>query len=584
MLNRADDYSGGHRLFCFDVVPTCPHNWLHPFFKSWLTFSSVSILSAAVNPLQTKTKGNNKPMKLMQLLGLSVALLCSTVAQADITHTTLYSYVGNSNTNGAAPVWIMEATDGNYYGITRNAGTTNGGSATAYGVIYKFDPTTSEYSVLHRFNGYNGQFARYGKLVQIGDTLYGNSELGGTNGGQVLLSGSGTIYKINLDGTGFQVIVDFTLTGMSNMVGRIPRSGLVASGDTLIGSTVMGGTNGAGSLFKIDTNGNFLAISPYNSASNPLDGGAPGAFTMGRDGFVYGTSTVGTNGNGALYKFTTNLTDVTVVANFPSDYRASYPFSGPVEGPNDGEFFGTTTRQRPNKVQFFGSVYKASAAGVTTLRFFTNDPPNIESGGTPSPTSELRLGPDGAMYGTFSSENAGAYTNGRAFRITTNGTYSAIYSFTNVAEYGYGPHSLNFASDGTILATTTGSRGGLHKLSVPMIPILKTIVADTANPGYFNVSFTSVAGQSYLVRTNAYLEAPNKGILATNLVATGGITTVGFVPMFNPERGFFDVAVENVPASYASNLWDHAIRLPQLPPIEYGTNSCPDCPLPPLPQ
>lgn len=521
-------------------------------------------------------------MKLMQLLGLSVALICSTVAQADITHTTLYSYVGSSNTNGAAPVWIMESSDGNYYGITRIAGDNVGDGA---GVIYKFNPTTLEYSVLHRFNGYDGQFSRYGKLVQIGNTLYGNSELGGTNSSN--LTGYGTIYKINLDGTGFKVIVDFTVPGTSNILGGIPRAGLLAIGDTLIGTTVTGGTNGAGSIFKIDTNGTILAVSSFNSISNPLDSGSPGPLTLGRDGFIYGTSTLGTNSNGALYRMTTNVTDITVVANFPSDYRASHPFSGPVEGPNDGEFFGTTTRQKPNKVEYAGSIYKASGYGVTTLKFFTNNPPNISSGGTPGPTSELRLGPDGAMYGVFSVENQGTYTNGRAFRLTTNGTYSMIYSFTNAVEYGYGANSLNFASDGTMLAVTTSGQGGLHKLSVPMIPILTTIVADTANPGYFNVSFTSVAGQSYSIRTNAYLEAPNKGLFATNLIATGSITTVGFVPMFNPDQGFFDVAVENVPNLYASNLWDYAILRPSIPTVEYGTNSCPDCPVPthpPLPQ
>src|ERR1017187_9143072 len=75
-------------------------------------------------------------------------------------------------------------------------------------------------------------------LILSGNTLYGTAAYGGTNG-------NGTVFKVNTDGTGFTILHGFTTTLINtNSDGANPYAGLILSGNTLYGTASAGGTNG----------------------------------------------------------------------------------------------------------------------------------------------------------------------------------------------------------------------------------------------------------------------------------------------------------------------------------------------------
>ena len=76
-------------------------------------------------------------------------------------------------------------------------------------------------------------------------TLYGTTEAGGTNG-------VGTIFSINANGTGYTVLYSFA-GGSSG--GAEPTGDLTLVGSTLYGTTQAGGAYGDGTIFSINTDG-----------------------------------------------------------------------------------------------------------------------------------------------------------------------------------------------------------------------------------------------------------------------------------------------------------------------------------------
>jgi len=138
-------------------------------------------------------------------------------------------------------------------------------------------------------------------LTYAEGVLYGTTSTGGTGGG-------GTVFKINVDGSGFTVLRNFaTADGYS-------PSTLILSGSTLYGATSSGGANYEGTVFRIDTNGmNFQVLLDLDNTT----GGTPpdGVALVGNT--LYGTTTYGgTTGNGTVYSVNTDGTLPAVVHNF----------------------------------------------------------------------------------------------------------------------------------------------------------------------------------------------------------------------------------------------------------------------------
>ena len=98
---------------------------------------------------------------------------------------------------------LILATNGKLYGNTTNGG------ANGYGAVFSLDTTGSNYGIVRDLDyDVDGAYPQ-DQLIQASDgALYGTTVLSGINPG-----GQGTIFKFNLDGTGFSVVHEFSGTG-----------------------------------------------------------------------------------------------------------------------------------------------------------------------------------------------------------------------------------------------------------------------------------------------------------------------------------------------------------------------------------
>jgi uncharacterized repeat protein (TIGR03803 family) len=110
------------------------------------------------------------------------------------------------------------------------------------GVVFKLDTTGTE-TVLHTFTaGADGAEPDAGLIRDSAGNFYGTTYLGGING-------NGVVFK--LDTTGTETVL-YSFTGGAD--GGSPAAGLIRdSAGNLYGTTYEGGTSDAGVVFKLET-------------------------------------------------------------------------------------------------------------------------------------------------------------------------------------------------------------------------------------------------------------------------------------------------------------------------------------------
>jgi uncharacterized repeat protein (TIGR03803 family) len=152
--------------------------------------------------------------------------------------TVLHSFTGTDGLNPAGPQ-LMQASDGNFYGVTINGGTHNAG------VIYRLK-TNGTYTVLYNFTGGSDGGNPAAAPTQGPDgNLYGTASVGGNT--TACSGGCGVIYKITTAGT-LKVLSTFDGTHGSN-----PQSDLTLDTDGLFyGNTDSGGAHGDGVFYSFN--------------------------------------------------------------------------------------------------------------------------------------------------------------------------------------------------------------------------------------------------------------------------------------------------------------------------------------------
>ncbi len=218
-----------------------------------------------------------------------------------VTESVLYSFDGAPG-DGKSPIGgLLIDSSGNIYGTTTNLG----GSSAGSGTVFKLSANGTSYSYSEYVFGINpvdGQ-TPYGNLVMDGaGNLYGTTYYGGayTCGA----GACGTVFKITFNGSVPTETVLYSFTGSAD--GQNPSAGLVfdKAGSFLYGTTSAGGSNNAGSVFKITTNGVFILLYTFDGSASSVDGQqSQGGVVIDSAGNIYGTTTGGgATGGGTVFK------------------------------------------------------------------------------------------------------------------------------------------------------------------------------------------------------------------------------------------------------------------------------------------
>ena len=276
------------------------------------------------------------------------------------------------------------------------------------------------------------------EVIISGQTLYGATQGGGTNG-------SGTLFKVNFDGGGFAVLHHF-LAGTTNASGVFtngdgqgPRGRLSLNNDTLYGTATFGGIYGGGTVFRVDTNGNhFTVLKQFQSSG--ADGAYPytGVLLPGNDEVMGETSLDGSGGGlGTFFQMDTNGNNFVVLHQFSSyPTNGTQPYGTLVQSGNT--VYGTTYSGGTNDT---GTLFKVNTNGANfaLLKSFSPLVDNTNSDGA-YPRAGLILS-GGVLYGTAYS--GGVSSNGVVFRINTDGSgFTNLHSFSGTTvSYGSGYNS-----------------------------------------------------------------------------------------------------------------------------------------------
>ena len=152
------------------------------------------------------------------------------------TLTTLYSF-GSAGDGGSPQGSLIQATDGNLYGITYTGGAHN------LGTVFKVTLSGTE-AVLYNFTGSTNDGANPScGLIQATDgNLYGMTFWAG-------VSNLGTVFKITVSGV---ETLQHSFAGNSSD-GASPSCGLIQATDSnFYGMTFAGGAHNLGTVFKIN--------------------------------------------------------------------------------------------------------------------------------------------------------------------------------------------------------------------------------------------------------------------------------------------------------------------------------------------
>jgi uncharacterized repeat protein (TIGR03803 family) len=351
--------------------------------------------------------------------------------------TVLYTFTG-----GADGMWL-------YAGVIRDSagnlyGTTYGGGAANAGVVFKLDTAGNE-TVLYNFTGgIDGAGPQAGVIRDSAGNLYG------TAGGGIVSAcqrGCGVVYK--LDTAGRETVL-YTFTGGAD--GANPSAGVIGdSAGNLYGTTSGGGTAGYGVVYKLDKAGHETVLYSFTGGA---DGDSP--FTgviRDSEGNLYGTAS-SAGGTpccaGVVFKVSASGQE-TVLYTFTGGAGGSYP-NGVIRD-SAGNLYGTTGGGGTANV---GLVYELDAAGQESVLYGFPGPADGSY-----PYAGVIRDAAGNLYGT--TVNGGPANAGVVYKLDAKGHETALYSFTGGADGGgtggAGPWAGVIRDSAGNLYGTTGGGG-----------------------------------------------------------------------------------------------------------------------------
>jgi uncharacterized repeat protein (TIGR03803 family) len=145
--------------------------------------------------------------------------------------TALYAFTGGAD-GGVPLAGLIEGSDSRLYGTASSGGT--GGN----GTVFSMNTEGTGFATLHSFTGGSDGASPQASLIQLSDgRLYGTTWGGGA-------IGYGVLFAVKNDGTGFTMLYSFGNDGAESNAGLI-----LGSDGRLYGTAYTAGSNGNGSIF-----------------------------------------------------------------------------------------------------------------------------------------------------------------------------------------------------------------------------------------------------------------------------------------------------------------------------------------------
>jgi uncharacterized repeat protein (TIGR03803 family) len=415
----------------------------------------------------------NRTTKAFGLFLCAVAAIVlplrTTAIAPTVTFTALHSF---DKADGGHPfASLIQGSDGKLYGTTNRGGDTRDGTIfniTTGGTL------TSLYSFCQPPCA-NGFRPTSGLIQDIDGNFYGATTLGGAYY-------QGTVYKVNIDGE-VSSLYSFCHHRHQRCPDGNSPSGLVQGSDgNFYGTTLNGGANNYGTVFRITPSGKLTTIYSFDvfGGNSPIAG-----LFQAADGNFYGTTfSGGSEGDGTVFVITPGGALTTLHSFHGMD--GSTPQAALVEGAN-GKFYGTTSFG--GTYRNYGTVFSVTAGGElkTLYRFDGKDGDDIAAG--------LVQGTDGNFYGA--SFAGGANEDGTLFMITPQGSLTTLHTFGGAD--GKEPFAaLVQDTDGKFYGTTfvggSHNHGSVFTLSVGLAPFVKTNPTSGAAGKAVNILGTNLTG------------------------------------------------------------------------------------------
>jgi uncharacterized repeat protein (TIGR03803 family) len=318
----------------------------------------------------------------------------------------------------------------------------------------------STFEILHTFTGTDGRNPFAGPTLDRFGNVYGTTAFGGNH-----YCACGIIFKLGPLG---KYLILYKFNG-PNFPAVVNSQLVIDASGALYGTSLAGGPNNTGEIFKFAAGTETVFSYPPFGASLPTNGDFVMGVTLDSAGNFYGTTKFGGSfprvcftGCGVIFKLDPS-----------GQYNVLYRFAGGADGiepsappivDSAGNLYGTASHGGnlpcdPN-VRGCGVVYRLAQNGtLDVLKTF-----NGSDGGYP--TGRLVMDKVGNLYGTTTAGGSSSNCQGGCgvvFKLTPNldGTwsYSVLHTFDNqpaAAPAG----SLAFDKYGTLWGTSGGGVGG----------------------------------------------------------------------------------------------------------------------------
>lgn len=386
------------------------------------------------------------PTKLvLSLAVLVVAVLTAQSAQTQ-TFSVLYSFQGT--TDGGQPfAGLIRDSSGNLYGTTE-------GVQDGFGTVFELDPTGKETTLWNFNNPKRGQNPTAALIRDCAGNLYSTTEEGGRYSG-------GTVFRLKKSGAQ-TVLHSFD---KNNTDGFHPVAALVADATgNFYGTTSAGGAFGFGTVFKMNTTGQYSILYSFTGGA---DGRSPKASViLDSASNLYGTTELGgsfegnpcSEGCGVVFEVNTSGSE-SVLHSFAGGKDGAWPVASLIRDA-EGNLYGTTSAGGSFPCQGnigCGTVFRVSATGKHNVLYSFAGLPDGQG-----PAAGLTRDTTGSLYGTTA---LGGYSCaispngcGTVFKLK-KGQETIVYAFSGGADGGLPEAGLLRDPSGSFYGTT--SWGGI---------------------------------------------------------------------------------------------------------------------------